>query len=79
MRWMEVEKIANIGWLFFCCTRDCEFFKWSNVLPDKRKPLQDESQSSSVKDERESRCDCSAIHNPTQQTDDLSGLFKTCT
>lgn len=53
MKSMEVErKTTNIGRLFFCCSRYCGFFEWSNISPYKRKSLQNERQSSGVKDEQ---------------------------
>ncbi|KAL2486568.1 Zinc finger protein [Abeliophyllum distichum] len=31
VKWMEVEKkSANIGRLFFCCSSNCGYFKWSD-------------------------------------------------
>ncbi|KAL2533590.1 Zinc finger protein [Abeliophyllum distichum] len=31
VKWMEVEKkSANIGSLFFCCSSNCGYFKWSD-------------------------------------------------
>ncbi|KAL2513281.1 Zinc finger protein [Abeliophyllum distichum] len=34
VKWMEVEKrTVNLGSLFFCCTSNCGYFKWSDVSP----------------------------------------------
>ncbi|KAL2510673.1 Zinc finger protein [Abeliophyllum distichum] len=67
VKWMEVEKkTVNIGKLFFCCSSDCGFFKWSDVAPKKE----------IVMYEGESSCICSAKSTPKNDVEDFSRMFK---
>ncbi|KAL2522401.1 DNA-directed RNA polymerase 1B [Forsythia ovata] len=68
MKWMEVEKrTVNLGRLFFCCTSNCGYFKWSDVSPI-QKSVQYEGESSGVSS--------AASVDDNVQTEDLSRLFK---
>ncbi|KAL2518198.1 Zinc finger protein [Abeliophyllum distichum] len=67
VKWMEVEKkMVNIGKLFFCCSSDCGFFKWSDVALKKE----------IVMYEGESSCICSAKSVPKDDVEDISCMFK---
>ncbi|KAL2457157.1 Zinc finger protein [Abeliophyllum distichum] len=68
VKWMEVEKIrVNLGRLFFCCTSNCGYFKWSDVSPI-QKSVRYEGDSSGVSS-------AASVDDPVQ-TEDLSCIFK---
>ncbi|KAL2505047.1 Zinc finger protein [Abeliophyllum distichum] len=65
---MEVEKrTVNLGRLFFCCTRNCGYFKWSDVSPI-QKSIRCEGDSSGISS-------ATSVDDPIQ-TEDLSRIFK---
>ncbi|KAL2548912.1 DNA-directed RNA polymerase 1B [Forsythia ovata] len=48
VKWMEMEKrTMNLGRLFFCCSSNCGYFKWSDVSP-LQKPVRYEGESSGL-------------------------------
>ncbi|KAL2487404.1 Zinc finger protein [Abeliophyllum distichum] len=68
VKWMEVEKrTVNLGRLFFCCTSNYGYFKWSDVSPI-QKSVRYEGDSSGVSS-------VASVDNPVQ-TKDLSRIFK---
>ncbi|KAL2559459.1 Zinc finger protein [Forsythia ovata] len=65
---MEVEKkTVNLWRLFFCCSSNCGYFKWSNVSP-LQKSVSYECDSSGV-------FSATFVDNPVQ-FEDLSRIFK---
>ncbi|KAL2550658.1 uncharacterized protein Fot_12188 [Forsythia ovata] len=66
VKWMEVEKkTVNIEKLFFCCSSDCGFFKWSDVAPKKE----------IVMYEGESSCICLAKSVHKDDVEDILRMF----
>ena len=48
VKWMEVDKnTVNKGRMFFCCSADCRYFKWTDECPEnKTGGVYDEGESS---------------------------------
>ncbi|KAL2533972.1 Zinc finger protein [Abeliophyllum distichum] len=65
VKWMEVEKkSANIGRLFFCCSSNCGYFKWSD---DNLNSAYDVGESSGV---------ASGSSTTKDEIEELSNIFK---
>ncbi|KAL2521963.1 uncharacterized protein Fot_25886 [Forsythia ovata] len=65
MKWMEVEKkSANIGRLFFYCSSNCGYFKWSD------------DNLNSAYDVGESSCVTSGSSTSKDEIEELSRIFK---
>ncbi|KAL2538630.1 uncharacterized protein Fot_20021 [Forsythia ovata] len=76
VKWMVVEKkTMNIWRLFFCCSSNCGYFKWSNVSP-KKKTVMYEDQSSGTYVESESSGVSLAKSEAKDDIEDLSRIFK---
>lgn len=75
---MEVEReMDNIGRMFMCCTLDCGYFQWRDVLSNKNKVWFELGQPRDICDESETKGGCSRQTKATEPFQDLSQILQT--